>query len=1754
MSSLPESPATKSTEQETEAQATATVMSTAHAAPKPEDPLPVRQLQDDNSPVQPQSEPLSVAAKRKKDETRKTEITIIEFEALPVTPTLTPTTEGRIAELEDPVPTTGTTPTLDNNDVDTSSSYWELPPDTTASHTEDPTTPILESATQNPYWQTGPQEATEEPQPSGYWDIATVDSEPPNPYWEVHGNEENDAAPPPNSNTNNNGVDDSNGNTYWGLPSNTTMDSSTTTTTTTNDPIVDTDGSINVINLVLTEAPLLSGSLNDCHSPQDESCQGGVAAVSAFVRHLTRQQEPTLVFPKFEKSSQFVQVHPLGWSVNRLILQGLLGWTLLMSTPSLLLQNERDQYGSQRDLTYLQDARFPLLLTNVQVPPSSSWTEYQEYIHFDDTTGVALMSLANSDDPLNYDQIASVWGSLWIIADRNVANGCQDNKEDDADRMEERERQALFASYQDIYVNGPSSGTTTPQQQQQQQSTQCWIPIVMFDDSQPGNFQAFIDGIMQHPHPPALIIDVDKQAVEDYPVPMLVHVHVPVTSLETGHVRTTAPTTAISESTEMTTKPVWIHSFGRQDDMYYQHQLHLSNDSRPPRIQGITLIEESLEALPEAYKDDVYASHISYLRQQANQAIQNDPQVGFSTEFPVARAGNYRRCQGGECEIGNLFADALRWKANADVAFVSSGGLRGEGWPAGPVRISNIWSSLPFPNSLCTGVMAGVSLFQMLDYSISVSTFESEDTNDGERLLQVSGLQVVYNTQIERGSPRIISIKVWNQEEKDWLPVEQLSMYKFATDSFVCSAYDPYPDFLGANGNFTLENSGETPGTVGDELVQNSVAEYLAQLDEPYEASITGRLVNNTEVFDVLDLVRSDTTCPSDTYWSTVRKGCLQCPDSTHVEFSDEQLEFEGQIGVSGGIIPNQGSKASSIFNESNSNLTSTEVFEDKLQGRILLVNRELSNFTFTIRSIPSWLRFIATGAESSRFVVGGPSTLLTSGSSFALDFVVGDDSLKAGTATGSVAFDILGQSLYPRDSTAILACESYSTAVTFSVKLQLDPPHEENYLGDARFIGIGLMCVALMTAIFLAGFLLRNRTMMILKTMQPIFLVTVCGGVFIMAFTILPLSLDDQVLDEAGVDAACMAIPWTLSMGMTVIFSALFSKLWRVNKLFSTATFRKLVVKEKDVLAPFALLFSLNAVLLITFNVVDPLRSERLTVEGEEWKSYSACRAGTVGYALMYSISAVNMVALLLACYQAFRARNISGEFSESRSVGLAVGCWLQVLLVGFPALYLVDPDDIETSYFLQVGLLFVLCMSMMIIIFAPLVSMVWQYKKNPSAYHQRRASVGAIGTGSGRASVYVSGVGNSSTGPTAKSSIRKSFSEMATNAASAEFALPDTFDHNTSISSIGSGLDYRKAREPVKPFLLDDVPESFANEPDDEDVSLASAKIDLNSKVSLLDESQTEQEASDAVVAAFDDDSNNDSSVPFSEKSLDIMADDSDDSSLPFQGQNSVPPVKKKQLESTVREVLTGKSENLVEQISPVTMDRRREIMESSVRDLLTNGRTSLDDTSQDSSASIEQGSSSRLSGEASSAQDLATLPGRELMKAHFMKSKTTSANRRQMADRSDPGSQSLKWPTRRMPDKSDPLNNMSFTKRGDLQPLSEDHLNTSYAWEEPKGGSARDVLGHFTDESASSPKKKKKSTVKSAFSALNQSLSTLTFGGKTSDDGDEQGTFPKATTGEHGSLPMLDSFTKEGQESNGDGIERFSNEPATDVQELK
>lgn len=132
-------------------------------------------------------------------------------------------------------------------------------------------------------------------------------------------------------------------------------------------------------------------------------------------------------------------------------------------------------------------------------------------------------------------------------------------------------------------------------------------------------------------------------------------------------------------------------------------------------------------------------------------------------------------------------------------------------------------------------------------------------------------------------------------------------------------------------------------------------------------------------------------------------------------------------------------------------------------------------------------------------------------------------------------------------------------------------------------------------------------------------------------------------------------------------------------------------------------MLFTINTGLLIAWTIVDPLTWERFEIDGQDWNTYGSCVGGTAATVFVSLIAAVNLVALLLACFQAYKARNISDEFSESNYIGIAIYGWLQTALIGVPILFLINSDNPTAKYFLQVGLIFVISMSMMSIVFVP-------------------------------------------------------------------------------------------------------------------------------------------------------------------------------------------------------------------------------------------------------------------------------------------------------------------------------------------------------------------------------------------------------------------------------------------------------------------
>lgn len=279
------------------------------------------------------------------------------------------------------------------------------------------------------------------------------------------------------------------------------------------------------------------------------------------------------------------------------------------------------------------------------------------------------------------------------------------------------------------------------------------------------------------------------------------------------------------------------------------------------------------------------------------------------------------------------------------------------------------------------------------------------------------------------------------------------------------------------------------------------------------------------------------------------------------------------------------------------------------------------------------------------------------------------------------------------------------------------------NQLDKIRPVGLTLAGLVIAFSTFFAACVFYFRNVQVIKASQPIFLLMVCFGTLLLGSTIIPLSVDDSIASTRGCDIACMAAPWLLSLGFTTVFAALYSKIWRINKIFRNAKgFKRVKVSEKDVLAPFLVLFILNVILLIGWTAVDPLHWVRSYQDGRESlnSSYGYCTSENRKVSLGFGISLVliNISALILANVEAYMARNISDEFSESKYIGVAMALTLQSFVIGIPVLFLVGENP-TAKFFVSSGIIFAVSISILLLLFIP-KTILYVKQKRSNAQNQ--------------------------------------------------------------------------------------------------------------------------------------------------------------------------------------------------------------------------------------------------------------------------------------------------------------------------------------------------------------------------------------------------------------------------------------------------
>lgn len=186
--------------------------------------------------------------------------------------------------------------------------------------------------------------------------------------------------------------------------------------------------------------------------------------------------------------------------------------------------------------------------------------------------------------------------------------------------------------------------------------------------------------------------------------------------------------------------------------------------------------------------------------------------------------GSRDTCRAGECQMGNLVADALldRTRGQGVTAAITNGGGLRASIDAGPVTMGEVVTVLPFQNTVSTFQLKGADLVAALENGLS------QIEEGGGRFPQVAGMKLSFDKSKPAGS-RVVSVEM--KEGDAFTALDPARVYTLASNNFMRAGGDGYKIFASAATNAY---------DYGPSLDQ-VVASYLAA-NRPYRPYTDGRI------------------------------------------------------------------------------------------------------------------------------------------------------------------------------------------------------------------------------------------------------------------------------------------------------------------------------------------------------------------------------------------------------------------------------------------------------------------------------------------------------------------------------------------------------------------------------------------------------------------------------------------------------------------------------------------------------------------------------------------------------------------------------------------------------------------------------------------------------------------------------------------------------------------------------------------------
>jgi hypothetical protein len=284
----------------------------------------------------------------------------------------------------------------------------------------------------------------------------------------------------------------------------------------------------------------------------------------------------------------------------------------------------------------------------------------------------------------------------------------------------------------------------------------------------------------------------------------------------------------------------------------------------------------------------------------------------------------------------------------------------------------------------------------------------------------------------------------------------------------------------------------------------------------------------------------------------------------------------------------------------------------------------------------------------------------------------------------------------------------------------------DTNYLSTTvRAFGLLLMGIAWLLALLFLVLLSWLKRDPIVQRAQPAFMQLLCVGSFFTSASIFTISWDEGAgWTDQQLDVACTLTPWFFFTGHIVMFCALFTKLWRLDRVLQ---FRKRsAVTARRACVPLLFFLFVTISILIVQTALDPWTWERTTISEIPAESYGKCTNQRF-WAYFGPLIGILFTAELLTMVFAWKTADVPEDFRDSGAVMYACFAHLQAWAVGAPVLGVLGYASADATYFGRVFLVWVFAVSGVVVVVGPKVVKALRVRLNPQLVKPqgRRVSV---------------------------------------------------------------------------------------------------------------------------------------------------------------------------------------------------------------------------------------------------------------------------------------------------------------------------------------------------------------------------------------------------------------------------------------------